>query len=56
MSIDELDFSIERGLLFIENRQLANGGFPCLLAQTTNCIVEDLLEFDDGVKKSKVIL
>jgi hypothetical protein len=54
MSRDELDFSIEKGLLFIENRQLANGGFPCLLAQTTDCIVEDLLEFDDGVKKSKV--
>lgn len=54
MSIEDLDLSIEKGLLFIENRQFANGGFPCLIAETENCIVEDLLEFDDGVKKSKV--
>jgi len=54
MSIDELDFSIDKGLLFLEDRQLANGGFPCIFAQTENCIAEELLEFDDGVKKSKV--
>ena len=52
----ELDFAISKGLKFLKDRQLSNGGFSCLFACSENCTADALEEFSMGDKKCVVIV
>jgi hypothetical protein len=52
----ELDFAISKGLKFLKDHQLSNGGFSCLFACSENCTADALEEFSMGDKKCVVIV
>lgn len=52
----ELDFAISKGLKFLKERQLSNGGFSCLFAYSENYTADALEEFSMGDKKCVVIV
>jgi hypothetical protein len=52
----ELDFAISKGLKFLKDRQLSNGGFSCLFACSENYTADALEEFSMGDKKCVVIV
>jgi hypothetical protein len=56
MNKEEVDLAIAKGLRFLRDKQLSDGGFACLLAQSENCTAEALEEFIQGDKKSSFVV
>jgi hypothetical protein len=53
---EEINLSITKGLKFLRDKQLSDGGFACLFAQSDNCTADTLEEFIQGDKKSTVVV
>ncbi len=51
---DEINLSVEKGLKFLRDKQLPDGGFACLFSQSENCVADALEEFIQGDKKSSL--
>lgn len=54
MNKEEVDLAIAKGLRFLRDKQLSDGGFACLFSQSENCTAETLEEFIQGDRKSSV--
>lgn len=56
MSREEVDLAVGKGLKFLRAKQLSDGGFECLFSQSENCVNDALEEFNEGDKKSSVVV
>lgn len=54
MNKEEVDLAVAKGLKFLRDKQLSDGGFACLFSQSENCTADALEEFIQGDKKSTV--
>ena len=52
----ELDFAISKGLKFLKDHQLSDGGFSCLFGSAENCTADSLETFIQGDMKSSVLV
>lgn len=54
MDKEEIDLAVAKGLKFLRDQQLPDGGFACLFSQSENCATDALEEFIQDDKKSTV--
>ncbi len=56
MKKEEVDVAVAKGLKFLRDQQLPDGGFACLFSQSENCKADALEEFIQDDKKSNVVV
>lgn len=56
MNKEEINLAVQKGLKFLGDKQLSDGGFACLFSQSENCATDALEEFNEGDKKSNVVV
>jgi hypothetical protein len=56
MNEEQVDLAVAKGLKFLRDKQLSDGGFACLFSQSENCTADALEEFIQGNKKSNAVV